>query len=123
VLDHVLDGSRFERWTGPVDAGTTAGWGAVGGLAVAVLGRDGEGAGDPVVIGRFLEEAQGGAVPLLRIAVTGTSASFTLSDPGRLDFAFSWPAAEGDTDAADGAIDPRDSRFVLAIARWCLAPR
>jgi hypothetical protein len=124
VLDHVLDASRFEPWIGALDPGTTAGWGAIGGLAVAVLGRDGEGAGDPTAVRPFLEGSRAGAVPLLRVAVTGPAVTLTLSDPGRIDFTFAWPGGDDPgAEEGDGAIDPRDSRTVLAVARWCLERR
>jgi hypothetical protein len=126
ILAHVLDGSRFDAWTGPLDPGATAGWAAIGGLAVAVVGRDGDGAGDAAAVRPFLEETRAADLPLLRVAVAGPSVSLILSDPGRLDLSFSWPsggAGEGPDGDDDGAIDPRDTRPVLVIARWCLERR
>ena len=122
ILDHVLDGSRFDAWTGPVPDGLTLGWGAVGGLPVAVVGRDGPEPTDPPV--PFLEQVRAEALPLVRLVLAGPSATVAVAGAtGEAALAFSWPGGTAEYTGDDGAIDPRDTRVVLAIARWCVEAR
>jgi hypothetical protein len=106
IVRHVVDGSRID-----------AGWATIGGLPVAVV----TGADDPP------DDAPRDADPVLRVtssAVPGSAPSVSVRvAAGRRGFTFAWPGPGLEPATAvehDGVIDPRDTRIVVGIARWCL---
>jgi hypothetical protein len=117
ILRHVVDGSHVDE----LRAGTegVTGWATVGGLPVGVVAGEGptpanpppEMAGTPLL--RLTVTAVPGSAPEIGVAVSSASVSFR----------FSWPGPDLPPADHDGVIDPRDTRIVVGIARWCLESR
>jgi hypothetical protein len=118
ILRHVVDGSVVDELR--AGAGGVTGWATVGGLPVGVVARD---AAAPASAPPELAD-----MPLLRLTVTavpGSAPEIGVSvSTATSAFRFSWPGPEPPTATADhdGVIDPRDTRIVVGIARWCLEP-
>jgi acetyl-CoA carboxylase carboxyltransferase component len=119
ILRHVVDGAAVDEVHAGADGVT--GWATVGGLPVGVVARDAAAPAAP--------PPEMAGVPILRLTVTAVPGSapeiaVRVSTAGAA-FRFSWPGAELPPATAadhDGVIDPRDTRIVVGIARWCLEP-
>ncbi len=131
VLARVLDGSEFEEFRAHRGPGLVAGFGAVHGRRIAVLGNTGPTL-DAEAVNKALELVRIARVPLVVFASPcGPSVELAraLQDPRQVTvvlqadpaewarvgrgFRFGWLAGG---EGCDGAIDPRDTRTVLGIA-------
>jgi hypothetical protein len=102
IVRHVVDGSRIDT-----------GWATIGGLPVAVVTGMEDAPDAPVL--RVMSTAVPDSAPAVSLTITA----------GRRGFTFSWPGPGPELAGApdhDGVIDPRDTRIVVGIARWCLEP-
>lgn len=136
VLARLLDGSEFDEFRAHRGEGMVAGFGAVYGRRVAVLGNtesilDGEAVGKAVELTRLARAAGVPVVVLANPARANVSLARALAGPYQVNcmlsaeppawaltsrgFRFVWPSSAQPGEPYDGVIDPRATRTVLGI--------
>ncbi|WP_117211367.1 carboxyl transferase domain-containing protein [Allorhizocola rhizosphaerae] len=139
VLARVLDGSEFEELRAHRGPGLIAGFGAVHGCRVGILGNTAQ-ALDAEAVHKGLELVRIARMPLVVLATRcapSPELARALQDPGQVTvvlepdppdwalasrgFTFGWLSI--DDSPYDGAIDPRDTRTVLGIALSAMGGR
>jgi hypothetical protein len=140
IMRHVVDGSRIDEIDPVADPRACRGWATIGGMPMTVVAGEALAAALPAPSAghpdtgppdagtaphRPAVAARGAGLPVLRVSVTDVPGSAPLVSlsitAGRSGFTFSWPGPGAPaTTGDDGVIDPRDTRTVVGIARWCL---